>query len=151
MHAAEADSCISAETGNFPFFRTAHFCCSSTHQTQLVWIRLKARSDYTANLLRPAIDGCKIENFPNFRSDLQRPSPLRQSQRPATSVNKPLTKLLKILLALHKSLQTCNKILQAFNQILQALHKNLQTCKQTFTSLEVVTFCWTGACGRFQF
>lgn len=52
-----------------------------------------------------------------------------------------LTKLLKILLALHKSLQTCNKILQAFNQILQALHKNLQTCKQTFTSLEVVTFC----------
>ena len=50
---------------------------------------LKARSDYTANLLRPAIDGCKIENFPNFRSDLQQPSPLRQSQRPATSVNEP--------------------------------------------------------------
>ena len=52
--------------------------------------KLKARSDYTANLLRPAIDGCKIENFPNFRSDLQRPSPLRQSQRPATSVNEPI-------------------------------------------------------------
>ena len=50
---------------------------------------IKADSHYTANLLRPAIDGCKIENFPNFRSDLQRPSPLRQSQRPATSVNEP--------------------------------------------------------------
>ena len=51
---------------------------------------IKADSHYTANLLRPAIDGCKIENFPIFRSDLQRPSPLQQSQRPATSVNEPL-------------------------------------------------------------
>ena len=54
-----------------------------------IFMVVKARSDYTANLLRPAIDGCKIENFPIFRSDLQRPSPLRQSQRPATSVNEP--------------------------------------------------------------
>ena len=55
-----------------------------------VYKKVKADSHYTANLLRPAIDGCKIENFPIFRSDLQRPSPLRQSQRPATSVNEPL-------------------------------------------------------------
>ena len=50
----------------------------------------KAGSHFTANLLPPAIDSCKIENFPIFRSDLQRPSPLRQSQGPATSVNEPL-------------------------------------------------------------
>ena len=38
-------------------------------------------------MLRDAIDGCKIEIF---HSNLQQPSPLRQSQRPATSVNEPL-------------------------------------------------------------
>ena len=42
------------------------------------------------NLLQPAIDGCQIENFPTFRSNRQPPSPMQQSQRPATSVNEPL-------------------------------------------------------------
>ena len=52
---------------------------------------LKAGSHHTANLLRPAIDGCKIENFPIFCSHQRWPSPLRQLQRPVTSVNEPLT------------------------------------------------------------
>ena len=34
-------------------------------------LQFKADSHYTENLLRPAIDGCKVENFPIFRSDLQ--------------------------------------------------------------------------------
>ena len=50
---------------------------------------LKDGSHYTANLLQPLIDGCKTENFPIFCSDLRRPSPLRQSQWPVTSVNEP--------------------------------------------------------------
>ena len=48
----------------------------------------KAGSHFTANLLQPAIDGCVIENFPIFRSNLRRPRPLRQSHRPATSIQK---------------------------------------------------------------
>ena len=40
-------------------------------------------------MVRPAIDGCKIEKFPIFCSNLQRPSPLR----PATSVVLSATKI----------------------------------------------------------
>ena len=43
MRAAVADGCISAEIGNFLFFRTAHFCRSRTRQTQLVWMSLKIK------------------------------------------------------------------------------------------------------------
>ena len=36
MCAAVADGCISAEMGNFLFFRTTHFCHSRMYQMQLV-------------------------------------------------------------------------------------------------------------------
>ena len=35
-YAAAADGCVSAEIGNFVFFRTTHFCRSHMHQMQLV-------------------------------------------------------------------------------------------------------------------
>ena len=40
-HGIAADGCVSAEIGNFLFFRTAHFCRSYTRQTKLVWMSLK--------------------------------------------------------------------------------------------------------------
>ena len=43
MHAAVADSCISKEIRIFLNFCTATFCCSCTHQMQLVWINLYGR------------------------------------------------------------------------------------------------------------
>ena len=52
---------------------------------QPVRIGLALRLIHTVNLLRPATDSCEIEFFPMIR-----PCPLRQSQRPATSVNEPL-------------------------------------------------------------
>ena len=51
--------------------------------------KMKAGSQYTANMLQPVIDCCQIEIFPIFCSDLHQPSPLRQLHRPATSVNEP--------------------------------------------------------------
>ena len=37
------------------------------------WTRaFKTVSHYTANLLQPAIDGCQLEKFPIFCSDLHR-------------------------------------------------------------------------------
>ena len=53
-------------------------------------LHLKAGSHYTANLLRPAIDGCQIVNFQLFEAYLQCPIPLQQSQQPVTIVNEPL-------------------------------------------------------------
>ena len=39
-HMAVADSCVSAEIGNFLFFNTQHFCRCCMRQTQLMWISL---------------------------------------------------------------------------------------------------------------
>ena len=49
-----------------------------------------AGSHYTTNLLQPAIDSYQMDNFPIFWSNLQRPIPLWQLQRPETCVNEPL-------------------------------------------------------------
>ena len=63
--AAAANSCISAEIGNYLFIRTAHFYFySHTCQMQLVWISLKSRlppSSYTSLLSAKSL--IKVSHF----------------------------------------------------------------------------------------